>query len=151
MGSLYRSQHELVFVFKHGREPHRNNVQLGSYGRNRSNVWKYPGMNSFPRTEGERDLFAAHPTIKPVRLVEDAILDCSRRNDIVLDCFLGGGTTLIAAERTGRRCYGMELDPLYVDVAIRRWQKLTNLAARHSVIGQLFDSLEVEREAGHGR
>jgi DNA modification methylase len=151
MGSLYRSQHELVFVFKHGREPHRNNVQLGSYGRNRSNVWKYPGMNSFPRENDERDLFAAHPTIKPVRLVEDAILDCSGRNDIVLDCFLGGGTTLIAAERTGRRCYGMELDPLYVDVAIRRWQKLTNLAARHSVTGQLFDAFEVETEAGHGR
>jgi DNA modification methylase len=150
MGSLYRSQHELVFVFKHGREPHRNNVHLGSYGRNRSNVWKYPGMNSFPRTEGERDLFAAHPTIKPARLVEDAILDCSGRNDIVLDCFLGGGTTLIAAERTGRRCYGMELDPLYVDVAIRRWQKLTNLPARHSVTGQLFDALEVETETGDG-
>jgi DNA modification methylase len=150
MGSLYRSQHELVFVFKHGREPHRNNVQLGSYGRNRSNVWKYPGMNSFPREDGGRDLFAAHPTIKPARLVVDAILDCSRRNDIVLDCFLGGGTTLIAAERTGRRCYGMELDPLYVDVAIRRWQKLTNLPARHSVTGQLFDALEVETETGDG-
>ena len=151
MGSLYRSQHELVFVFKHGREPHRNNVHLGSYGRNRSNVWKYPGMNSFPRENDERDLFAAHPTIKPARLVEDAILDCSGRNDIVLDCFLGSGTTLIAAERTGRRCYGMELDPLYVDVAIRRWQKLTNLAARHSVTGQLFDAFEVETETGHGR
>jgi DNA modification methylase len=151
MGSLYRSQHELVFVYKHGRERHRNNVQLGSYGRNRSNVWKYPGMNSFPRADGERDLFAAHPTLKPARLVEDAILDCSGRNDIVLDCFLGGGTTLIAAERTGRRCCGMELDPLYVDVAIRRWQKLTNLAARHSVTGQLFDALEVETEAVHGR
>jgi DNA modification methylase len=151
MGSLYRSQHEMVFVFKQGRERHRNNVQLGSYGRNRSNVWRYPGMNSFPRADGERDLFAAHPTIKPARLVEDAILDCSGRSDIVLDCFLGGGTTLIAAERTGRRCYGMELDPLYVDVAIRRWQKLTNLAARHSVTGQLFDALEVVTEAGHGR
>jgi DNA modification methylase len=151
MGSLYRSQHELVFVFKHGRERHRNNIQLGSYGRNRSNVWKYPGMNAFPRADGERDLFAAHPTMKPAQLVGDAILDCSRRNDIVLDSFLGGGTTLIAAERTGRRCYGMELDPVYVDGAIRRWQKLTNSPVRHGVTGQLFDALEAEMEAGDGR
>ena len=113
MGSLYRSQHELVFVFKHGRNGHRNNVQLGQYGRNRSNVWHYPGANSFARSGEEGNLLALHPTVKPVAMVADAILDCSARGDIVLDAFLGSGTTVIAAERTARRCYGMELDPGY--------------------------------------
>ena len=111
MGSLYRSQHELVFVFKHGRNGHRNNVQLGRFGRNRSNVWRYPGVNSFARCGAEGNLLALHPTVKPVAMVADAILDCSARGDIVLDAFLGSGTTVIAAERTGRRCYGLELDP----------------------------------------
>ena len=114
MGSLYRSQHELVFVFKHGRQEHRNNVQLGRFGRNRSNVWRYPGGNSFGRCTEEGNLSALHPTVKPVALVADAILDCSARADIVLDGFLGSGTTVIAAERIGRRCYGLEFDPLYV-------------------------------------
>ena len=111
MGSLYRSQHELVFVFKQGRSAHRNNVRLGQYGRNRSNVWRYPGVNSFARRGEEGNLLGLHPTVKPVAMVADAILDCSARGDIVLDAFLGSGTTLIAAERTGRRCYGLELDP----------------------------------------
>ena len=111
MGSLYRSQHEFVFVFKHGRNGHRNNVLLGQFGRNRSNVWNHPGANSFARCGEEGNLLALHPTIKPVAMVADAILDCSARGDIVLDAFLGSGTTLIAAERTGRRCYGLELDP----------------------------------------
>jgi DNA modification methylase len=93
MGSLYRSQHELVFVFKHGRSSHRNNVQLGGFGRNRSNVWRYPGVNSFARSGAEGNLLALHPTVKPVALVADAILDCSARGDIVLDAFLGSGTT----------------------------------------------------------
>jgi DNA modification methylase len=113
MGSLYRSRHELIFVFKHGRNGHRNNVQLGQFGRNRSNVWHYPGANSFSRHGEEGNLLALHPTVKPVAMVADAILDCSARGDIVLDPFLGSGTTVIAAERTGRRCYGMELDPRY--------------------------------------
>jgi DNA modification methylase len=111
MGSLYRSQHELVFVFKHGRNRHRNNVQLGQFGRNRSNVWRYPGANSFARRGEEGNLLALHPTVKPVAMVADAILDCSARGDIVLDAFLGSGTTVIAAERTGRRCYGAGARP----------------------------------------
>jgi DNA modification methylase len=141
MGSLYRSQHELVFVFKTGDRPHRNNVQLGRFGRNRSNVWQYPGINSFSRKTEEGNLLALHPTVKPVALVADAILDCTARGDIVLDGFLGSGTTVIAAERTGRRCYGMELDPAYVDTIIRRWQKLTGGFARNAETGRSFDDL----------
>jgi DNA modification methylase len=146
MGSLYRSRHELVFVFKHGRGGHRNNVQLGRFGRNRSNVWDYPGANSFVRS-GEGNLSALHPTVKPVAMVADAMLDCSARGDIVLDGFLGSGTTVIAAERTGRRCYGLELDPGYVDTIIRRWQKLTGGNALHSATGRRFDDLADEMEA----
>ena len=146
MGSLYRSQHELVFVFKHGRNGHRNNVQLGQFGRNRSNVWHYPGVNSFARCGEEGNLLALHPTVKPVAMVADAILDCSARGDIVLDAFLGSGTTVIAAERTGRRCYGLELDPAYVDTIIRRWQALTGGSARHAASGRSFDDLAREAE-----
>ena len=147
MGSLYRSQHELVFVFKHGCNGHRNNVQLGRFGRNRSNVWHYPGVNSFARCGEEGNLLALHPTVKPVAMVADAILDCSARSDIVLDAFLGSGTTVIAAERTGRRCYGLELDPAYVDTIIRRWQAQTGCSARHAVTGRSFDDLAREAEA----
>jgi DNA modification methylase len=149
MGSLYRSQHELVFVFKHGRNGHRNNVQLGQFGRNRSNVWNYPGANSFARCGEEGNLLALHPTVKPVAMVADAILDCSARGDIVLDAFLGSGTTLIAAERTGRRCYGIELDPGYVDTIVRRWQTLTGESARHAASGRSFDDLAREAEAAN--
>lgn len=117
--SFYRSQHELVYVFKKGAGPHLNNVELGRYGRNRSNVWTYPGANAFDKSR-LADL-AAHPTAKPIALVADAIKDCTRRDDIVLDSFMGSGTTLLAAERVGRRAYGIEIDPLYVDTAIRRW------------------------------
>jgi DNA modification methylase len=147
MGSLYRSRHELVFVFKHGRGGHRNNVQLGRFGRNRSNVWHYPGANSFARNREAGNPSALHPTVKPVAMVADAILDCSARGEIVLDGFLGSGTTVIAAERTGRRCYGLELDPLYVDTIIRRWQKLTGGIARHAASRRSFDDLAAEREA----
>src|SRR5215472_3871891 len=147
MGSLYRSQHELIFVFKQGRDGHRNNVQLGQFGRNRSNVWHYPGTNSFARRGEEGNLLALHPTVKPVAMVADAILDCSARGDIVLDAFLGSGTTVIAAERTGRRCCGLELDPAYVDTAIRRWQALTGGSARHTASGRSFDDLAREAEA----
>jgi DNA modification methylase len=138
MGSLYRSQHELVFVFKHGRGAHRNNVQLGQHGRYRTNVWRYAGANTFSRGGEEGNLLSLHPTVKPVALVADAILDCSARRDIVLDAFLGSGTTVIAAERTGRRCYGLELDPLYIDTIIRRWQAFTGVTACHAVTGQKF-------------
>jgi DNA modification methylase len=150
MGSLYRSQHELVFVFKHGRNRHRNNVQLGQFGRNRSNVWHYCGANSFARCGEEGNLLALHPTVKPVAMVADAILDCSARGDIVLDPFLGSGTTLIAAERTGRRCYGLELDPAYVDTIVRRWQALTGGCAHHRGSGQSFDDRAREAEVADG-
>jgi DNA modification methylase len=150
MGSLYRSQHELVYVFKNGTGPHRNNVQLGQYGRNRTNVWQYPGANSFGRSSEEGNLLALHPTVKPVALIADAILDCSARGDIVLDAFVGSGSTLIAAERVGRSCYGIEIDPLYVDTAVRRWQRYTGDCAIHAVTGRTFDDLAVEREACHG-
>ncbi len=144
MGAFYRSRHELVFVFKHGRAPHRNNVQLGRFGRDRTNVWPYPS----PRTlSDEGNLLALHPTVKPVRLVADAILDCTARGDIVLDGFLGSGTSVIAAERTGRRCFGLELDPIYVDVVVRRWQAYTGGQARDAVSGKMFDELEAERMA----
>jgi DNA modification methylase len=147
MGSLYRSQHELILIFKQRSGAHRNNVQLGQFGRNRSNVWHYPGANSFARCGAEGNLLALHPTVKPVALVVDAILDCTERGGIVLDAFLGSGTTMIAAERSGRRCYGVELDPVYVDTAIRRWQVLTGGKARHAASGRLFDDLAGEAEA----
>ncbi len=130
MGSLYRSQHELVLVFKHGADSHRKNVQLGQYGRNRSNVWRYPGVNSFGRRGEEGNLLALHPTVEPVALVADAMMDCTARGEVVLDAFLRSGTIVIAAERVGRRCYGLELDPGYVDTVIRRWQSFTGDQAR---------------------
>ena len=149
MGSLYRSQHELVFVFKTGSGPHRNNVQLGRFGRNRSNVWRYPGVNSFSRKTEEGNLLALHPTVKPVGMVADAILDCTARGDIVLDGFLGSGTTLIAAERTGRRCFGVELDPAYVDTIVKRWQRLSGGKAQHPENGRSFDDLARDPEPLH--
>jgi DNA modification methylase len=142
MGSLYRSQHEFVFVFKNGTVSHCNNVQLGKYGRNRTNVWNYRGANDFGRTTEEGNLLAMHPTVKPLALVADAILDCSRRDELVLDPFLGSGTTLIACERTGRRGRGIELDPLHIDTAIRRWQKYTGAAAVHVATGKMFAERE---------
>jgi DNA modification methylase len=151
MGSLYRSQHELVFVYKAGASTHTNNVQLGKFGRNRTNVWTYPGVNSFARETGEGNLLALHPTVKPVALVADALLDASERGDIVLDPFLGSGTTVIAAEKTGRIGMGIELDPHYVDTAVRRWQRLTGKAAVHAVTGQSFDAAASERSADADR
>jgi DNA modification methylase len=146
-GSLYRSQHELVFVFKNGKEPHRNNIQLGQFGRYRTNVWQYRRANSVSRSSGE-DLSAVHPTVKPVELVADAILDCTARGDIVLDAFLGSGTTVIATERTGRVCYGMELSPRYVDAVVRRWQTFTGQTAVQQSTGRTFNQVEGEL---HGR
>lgn len=143
MGSLYRSQHELVFVYKHGTASHRNNIELGKYGRYRTNVWRYPGANSLSREQGENNPLTMHPTVKPVALIADAILDCSARGDIVLDQFIGSGSSLLAAERVGRVCYGIELDPLYVDLAIRRWQRNTGKQAIHVASGQTFAEMEV--------
>jgi DNA modification methylase len=142
MGSLYRSRHELIFVFKNGTAPHINNVELGRHGRYRTNVWEYPGISTMRRSGEEGDLLAMHPTVKPIRLVADAILDCSNRGDIVLDAFLGSGTTLMAAQRVGRVCYGLEIDPQYVDTAIRRWQADTGLDAIHAESGMTFSARE---------
>ncbi len=148
MGSLYRSQHELVLVFKSGTASHVNNIELGRYGRYRTNIWRYAGANSFG-PEREKDL-AMHPTVKPVRLVADAILDCSRRGDLVLDGFAGSGTTLLAAERTGRLGFGLEIDPRYVDVALQRLAEHAGLEAVHVESGRSFDEIATERgTAGH--
>jgi hypothetical protein len=125
MGSLYRSKHELVFVYRVGTAPHLNMVELGRHGRNRTNIWDYASVNSM-RGSRREDL-TLHPTVKPTGLVADAIQDVTRRGDLVLDLFLGSGTTLLAAERTGRRFRGLDIDPGYVDVAIERWSALTGL------------------------
>ena len=143
MGSLYRSQHEFVFVFKSGTAAHINNVELGKHGRYRTNVWSYAGVNSFGASR-DADL-AMHPTVKPVALVADAILDCSKRNGIILDVFAGSGTTLVAAERTGRRGYAIELDPHYCDVIVRRLAKLAGLEAVHAVTGETFGEVAARR------
>ena len=139
MGSLYRSRHELVFVFKNGTEPHINNIELGRHGRYRTNVWEYAGNNSFHR--GREEELASHPTVKPIALVADAIRDCSKRGGIVLDAFGGSGTTLLAAERTGRRAFLMELEPKYVDTTIKRYEKMTGRDARHIESGLTFKEL----------
>lgn len=139
MGSLYRSRHELVFVCKKGKAKHVNNVELGKNGRYRTNVWEYPGVNSFG---GNRmDELKLHPTVKPTEMVIDAIKDCSMRGDIILDPFGGSGTTLIAAEKTDRKARLIELDPLYCDVIIRRWQQLTGLDAVHAETGKTFNEI----------
>ena len=140
MGSLYRSQHELVFVFRKGRQGHRNNVQLGRFGRNRTNLWTYPGVNTFRK--GRMEELMAHPTAKPVAMVQDAILDVTARGDIVLDPFLGAGSTLIAAQRSGRTAYGLEIDPAYVDVILRRWRAETGQEAIRSADQSPFSALE---------
>jgi DNA modification methylase len=144
MGSLYRSQHELCSIFKFGSEPHVNNVELGKHGRSRSNLWTARGMASFGR---ERNELSLHPTIKPVRLLADAILDASKRGDTVLDSFLGSGSTLLACDEIGRRCFGVEIDPLYVDVAVRRWQRATRRDAIFEDTGETFDERAVRRAA----
>ena len=150
MGGLYRSRHEFVGVFKVPGAPHRNNVELGKHGRNRTNVWNYPGAATFSKASEEGRLNELHPTVKPVALIADALLDCSARGDVVLDPFLGSGSTLMAAERTGRICRGIEIDPLYVDVAIRRWRRMTGEAVVHAGTGRDFAELELQdAEARH--
>ena len=143
MGSLYRSQHELIFVYRNGKSSHRNNVQLGRFGRNRTNVWNYPSANTLSRQGDEGNLLALHPTVKPVALIADALLDCSAPGNLVLDSFLGSGSTLMAAERSHRICFGIEIDPLYVDTIIRRWQRGTGSKAVHSETGNRFQETEV--------
>jgi DNA modification methylase len=140
MGTFYRSRHELVFAFKNGSAEHINNFELGQGGRYRTNIWEYAGANSFGR---ERDAeLAMHPTVKPVGLVADALKDCSKRNQIVLDPFVGSGTTVIAAEKTGRRAYVLELDPIYCDTVIRRWEAFTGKHAVQVETGYCFEERE---------
>lgn len=146
MGTFYRSQHELVFVFKSGKGKHQNHFKLGQHGRYRSNIWNYPSVMHLKEADGDksgRDALDLHPTIKPVKLIEDALRDCSRRNEIVLDAFLGSGSTLIAAEKAERICYGIELSPRYVDVAITRWQDWTGNDALHGETGIKYSDIKL--------
>jgi DNA modification methylase len=154
MGTFYRSQHELIAAFKVGIGPHINSFGLGQHGRRRTNVWTYPGGNSFG--PGRDAALAMHPTVKPVALVADAIKDCSKRNGLILDPFLGSGTTLISAELTGRRAAGCEIDPRYVDTTMRRWQQMTGKHALLAATGEPFNTVAMARataavEASHGR
>jgi DNA modification methylase len=142
MGSFYRSQHELVFIFKNGTAPHINNFNLGEKGRYRTNVWNYPGANTGP---DRREALQIHPTVKPCSMFVDAMLDCSHRGGIVLDCFGGSGVTVIAAERTGRIARVIELDPLYVDLIVRRWETGTGGTAVHAGSDATFDELTSDR------
>ena len=139
MGSLYRSQHELLPLFKKGLANHINNVELGKRGRWRSNVWTYPGASSLgsDARRGLRD----HPTVKPTAMLEDALFDLTNRGDIVIDPFLGSGSSLIAAEKTGRVCRGIELDPLYVDVIMRRYEAATGKPAILAETGETLETL----------
>lgn len=148
MGSFYRSQHELIFLFKSGRGKHTNNVQLGRFGRNRTNVWDYPGSNAFSRQGVEGELLALHPTIKPLELIADAILDASERDGVVLDPFVGSGTALLACEKTGRLGRAIELDPRYVDLTILRWEQMTGLQAIHAETGLSLEALRALRSEG---
>jgi DNA modification methylase len=143
MGTFYRSKHELVFVWKNGTAPHINHFELGQHGRNRTNVWDYPGVNS--TQAGRIEQLPLHPTVKTVALVADAIKDCSKRGGLVLDPFCGSGTILIAAERTGRKARAIEIDPLYVDVAVRRWQSYTGKFATLASSGETFERVEEQR------
>jgi DNA modification methylase len=142
-GSFYRSQHELIGVFRVGSEPHLNTIELGRYGRDRSNVWRYAGANTFRK--GRLEDLCGHPTVKPVAMIADAIKDCTRRDQIVLDTFCGSGATLLAAERVGRQGRGLEIDPAYVDLAIRRWQSFTGRDAVHTASGLTFEEMVADR------
>jgi DNA modification methylase len=142
-GTFYRSQHELVFVYKQGEAPHLNTFELGQHGRLRSNVWTYPGANTF--RAGRMDELKMHPTVKPIALVVDAMRDCSRRGAVILDSFCGSGTAILAAEQIGRRAYCIEIDARYADVAVRRWQRVTGKDAILELNGQPFDDLAIAR------
>ena len=147
-GSFYRSQHELVGVFRVGKGPHLNNIELGRHGRSRSNVWHYAGVNTF--RAGRLDDLGLHPTVKPVALVADAMKDATRRREIVLDTFCGSGTTILAAERVGRRAYTLEIEPRFADGAIRRWQAFTRRDAIHVETGLTFEELASKRSVAPG-
>ena len=147
MGAFYRSKHELIFVFKKGSAPHTNSFGLGETGRYRTNVWDYAGISSISASRG--DDLAMHPTVKPVAMIADAIKDCSRRGEIILDCFGGSGSTLIAAEKTGRRSRLIEYDPLYCDTTIRRWEQYTGKQAVLTDSGQCFSDVS-ETRLGNG-
>jgi DNA modification methylase len=147
MGTFFRSRHELVYVFRKGEKPHINNFELGQFGRYRTNVWEYSGANSF-KGNG-KSLLQLHPTVKPVSLVADAIRDCSHRGGVIVDPFVGSGTLILAAERTHRIAYAMELDPRYIDVTIARWERVTGKTAIHADTGMSWQALgEVRRNAG---
>ena len=148
-GSFYRSQHELVFVYKRGKAPHLNTFELGQHGRTRSNVWSYAGANTF-RT-GRMEELKMHPTVKPVALIADAMRDCSRRGSIILDAFAGSGSTIMAAEQIGRRAFCIEIEPRYVDVAVRRWQRFTGRDAALDCNGQTFDEVLTSRASKYSR
>ncbi|NCT41703.1 MAG: DNA modification methylase [Alphaproteobacteria bacterium] len=147
MGSMYRSKHEFVHVYKHGTASHINNIKLGKYGRNRTNVWDFPSVNTMKH--GRMKELSMHPTVKPYSLVYEAIRDCTLRGSIVLDPFVGSGTTIIAAERAHRIAYGIELDPIYVDTAIKRWQDQTGKEAMHHQKNISFNNLkQLKKEGG---
>lgn len=146
MGTFYRSKHELVFVFKVGQAPHTNTFGLGDSGRYRTNVWDYPGVSSLGA--GRKDALEMHPTVKPTALVADAIRDCTRRSDIVLDAFGGSGTTLIAAETCGRSARLIEYDPLYCDTIVRRFEMLTGKSAYLAGGEATFEQVAAERRGG---
>lgn len=143
MGSFYRSQHEFVLVFKNGTAKHINNFGLGGGGRYRPNVWRYAGVNSWGAERMQQ--LAMHPTVKPVAMIADAIRDCSRRGGIIFDPFAGSGSTIIAADRTGRRAYALEIDPIYVDVAVRRWESETGKRALLADDGRSFSEIQNDR------
>jgi len=143
MGSFYRSKHELCFVFKSGDAVHTNTFELGQHGRYRTNIWEYAGVNTF--RNGRLDELAMHPTVKPVAMIADAIRDVTRRAEIVMDPFAGSGTTVIAAEKTGRHARVMEYDPGYSDVIARRWQKYTGKTATLDRTDRTFEEIEIER------
>jgi DNA modification methylase len=145
MGSMWRSRHEPCFVFKKGKEPHINNIQLGKHGRYRTNIWEHRGLSSFGK--GRTEALHDHPTQKPVNLLAEAIKDCTRRGDIILDNFVGSGSTLLAAEKTGRIGYGVELEPKFVDVCVTRWQKMTGRAAVLDGTEMTFANVRAMRHA----
>jgi DNA modification methylase len=148
-GSFYRSQHELIAVFRVGAENHQNNIKLGRFERNRSNVWTYPGINSFGG--GRAKLLRMHPTVKPIALVVDAMRDCTTKGDVVLDSFVGSGTTILAAEKIGRLGYGLEFEPRYVDVGVQRWEAYSKSEAVLEGDGRTYAEIKAERlEKGTG-
>jgi DNA modification methylase len=148
MGSLYRSRHELLFLWKHGKAPHVNHIKLGAGGRYRTNCWEYPGVCGL--SSRRREELSWHPTPKPVAMVADAIRDCSDRGAVILDPFVGSGTLFVAAERTGRIGYGIDAEPKYIDVSVRRWERDTGKTARLEATGQTFHEVTQERTANVG-